>query len=111
QQAVSLALEEEWNKASVAGKRIKGWLKDATGIASIQVPTRTYPYEISEHGTNFLFIFVNQRAVKEALRADVNINWKCWSDAMESRMSTDYMKSTKWKVEMLVKWMSVLVYQ
>ncbi|KAH9299324.1 hypothetical protein KI387_031006, partial [Taxus chinensis] len=52
-----------------------------------------------------------KRAVKEALRADVNINWKHWSDAVESRMSTDYMKSMKWKDEMLVKWMSVLVYQ
>ncbi|KAH9296413.1 hypothetical protein KI387_040001, partial [Taxus chinensis] len=111
QQAVSLALEEEWNEASVAGKRIEGWLKDVTGIASVQDPRRTYPYEISEHGTDFLFIFVNQRAVKEALRADVNINWKRWSDAVESRMSADYMKSTKWKVEMLVKWMPVLVYQ
>ncbi|KAH9302779.1 hypothetical protein KI387_014362, partial [Taxus chinensis] len=70
QQAVSLALEEEWNEASVAGKRIEGWLKDATGIASVQDPRRTYRYEISEHGTDFLFIFVNQRAVKEALRAD-----------------------------------------
>ncbi|KAH9289139.1 hypothetical protein KI387_033256 [Taxus chinensis] len=30
---------------------------------------------------------------------------------MESRMSADYMKSMKWKVEMLVKWMPVLVYQ
>ncbi|KAH9323940.1 hypothetical protein KI387_018579, partial [Taxus chinensis] len=111
QQAVSLVRQQKWNEAAVAGKRVEGWLTNVTDLACLLDTRRTFSYDTSENGTDYVSIFLNLRAIKEALRADVNMSWKRCSEAVEKRMHADYMKSTKWKVEMLVKRMPVLLYQ
>jgi len=72
---------------------------------------RTIPYYTSENGTDYLAPFLNEPAVKEALKADVDTKWEDCSQAVGERMGEDVMKSTKWMVEALVRRRPVLLYQ
>ncbi|KAH9323934.1 hypothetical protein KI387_018573, partial [Taxus chinensis] len=111
QEAVTLAGEQKWNEARIARNRVLRWLQNATGVASLYDIRRTAPYSSYENGTDYLELFVNQRAVKEALKADLNRTWVDCSDAVGVRLREDIMKSTKWMVETLLLKIPVLLYQ
>lgn len=111
QQAANLTGQQKWQDARIARNRVLRRLNNVTGLATLYDMRRTLPYYTSENGTDFLSVFLNQPAVKEALKADVNIQWEDCSEAVDKKMSEDVMKSSKWMVEILVRRRPVLLYQ
>ncbi|GLJ33088.1 hypothetical protein SUGI_0665910 [Cryptomeria japonica] len=111
QEAVNLTTQQKWNEARIARNRVLSRLLKTTGLRTLDDMRRTVPYHSLDNGTDFLRLFVNQRAVKEALNAHPNATWVDCSDAVGVRLQGDIMKSTKWRVERLLLKMPVLLYQ
>lgn len=111
QEAATLAFQQKWQEAYTARNRVLERLENVTGLATLYDMRRTLPYYTSENGTDYLSLFLNQPAVKEALKVDGDIKWDDCSRAVGKRMGVDVMKSTKWMVEALVRRRPVLLYQ
>ncbi|XP_057860598.1 serine carboxypeptidase-like 50 [Cryptomeria japonica] len=111
QEAVTLTTQHKWNDARIARNRALRWLGNTTALASLYDIRRTIPYNSFDNGTDYLGLFVNQRAVKEALNANPNVTWVDCSDAVDVRMREDIMKSTKCMVESILLKIPVLLYQ
>ncbi|KAH9323941.1 hypothetical protein KI387_018580, partial [Taxus chinensis] len=86
-------------------------VENATGLTSILEARRTFSYDTSKNGSDYVSIFLNQRTIKKALKAEANVSLKRCKKVLENRMHVDSMKSMKWLVEMLLKQMLVLLYQ
>jgi len=111
QEAATLTGQQKWQDARIARNRVLRRLSNVTGLATLYDMRRTLPYHTSENGTDFLSVFLNQPAVKEALKADVNTEWEDCSQAVGKKMGEDVMKSSKWMVEILVRRRPILLYQ
>ncbi|XP_057860588.2 serine carboxypeptidase-like 50 [Cryptomeria japonica] len=111
EEAVSLTTQHKWNDARIARNRVLGYLKNRTGLATLDDMRRTVPYYKFDNGTDYLRLFVNQGGVKEALNAHPTATWVSCRNTVRRRMREDIMKSTKWKVERLLLKIPVLLYQ
>lgn len=111
QEAANLTRQQKWKAAHIARNRVIERLENVTGLATLYDMRRTLPYYTSENGTDYLSLFINQPAVKEALKADGHTKWEDCSQAVGERMGDDVMKSSKWMVEALVRRRPVLLYQ
>lgn len=111
QEAAILTFQEKWEEAHTARNRVLKRLENVTGLATLYDMRRTLPYYTSENGTDYLSVFLNQAAVKEALKADGDIKWEDCSRAVDKRMGEDVMKSSKWMVEALLRRRPLLLYQ
>jgi len=110
QEAVNLTCQKKWHHAHIARNRVVKHLKDISGVATLYDIRRTVPYYTSKNGTKYLSLFVNQPAVKEALKVDGRIKWAACRRSVADRFGDDVMKSAKWKVEALVRRRPVLLY-
>lgn len=111
QEAANLTRQQKWQDALIARSRVLKRLENVTGLATLYDMRRTLAYYTSENGTEYLSLFLNQPAVKEALKVDGHIKWEDCSQAVGQRMGEDVMKSSKWMVEALVRRRPVLLYQ
>lgn len=111
QEAANLTRQQKWHDARIARSRVLNSLENVTGLATLYDMRRTVPYYTSENGTDYLSLFLNQPAVKGALKVDDHLKWEDCSRAVGERMGDDVMKSSKWMVEALVRRRPVLLYQ
>lgn len=111
QKAANLTGQQKWQDARIARNRALQRLSNVTGLATLYDIRRTLSYYTAEDGTDLLYDFLNQTAVKQALKADVNTEWEECSQTVYDKMGEDVMKSSKWMVETLVRRRPILLYQ
>ncbi|KAF6999000.1 hypothetical protein CFC21_015075 [Triticum aestivum] len=105
--AVALARAARWREASDARGRVRSWLLNATGLATLYDLGRQRPY-----ATAGVARFVNRAEVKAALGARRDVAWEQCSRVVREAMHEDMMKSVKPEVEALLRRRTrVLLYQ
>ncbi|KAE8778646.1 serine carboxypeptidase-like 50 [Hordeum vulgare] len=106
-EAVALARAARWREASDARGRVRSWLLNATGLATLYDLARQRPYATAAVGR-----FVNREEVKAALGARRDVAWQQCSRAVRDAMREDMMKSVKPEVEALLRRRTrLLLYQ
>ncbi|KAI4963121.1 hypothetical protein ZWY2020_019690 [Hordeum vulgare] len=105
--AVARARAARWREASDARGRVRSWLLNATGLATLYDLARQRPYATAAVGR-----FVNRAEVKAALGARRDVAWQQCSRAVRDAMHEDMMKSVKPEVEALLRRRTrLLLYQ
>nr|BAK06757.1 predicted protein [Hordeum vulgare subsp. vulgare] len=106
-EALALARAARWREASDARGRVRSWLLNATGLATLYDLARQRPYATAAVGR-----FVNRAEVKAALGARRDVAWEQCSRAVRDAMHEDMMKSVKPEVEALLRRRTrLLLYQ
>ncbi|XP_058101164.1 serine carboxypeptidase-like 50 [Magnolia sinica] len=104
--AVKLTREERWREATDARSHVLRWLRNTTGLATINDLSKKRPYK-----TNIVGVFLQKEEVKVALGVEKGMVWKNCGGVVGRVLHDDVMKSVKFMVEDLVKKSRVLLYQ
>eukprot|EP00246_Nothoceros_aenigmaticus_P018268 TRINITY_DN9491_c0_g1_i1.p1 TRINITY_DN9491_c0_g1~~TRINITY_DN9491_c0_g1_i1.p1 ORF type:complete len:463 (+),score=50.57 TRINITY_DN9491_c0_g1_i1:25-1389(+) len=110
-EVVRLVEEEEWLLAAVARTALVDYIQNESGLATLLDVRRSVPYHCAPDATDFLAPFLNQPAVKAALKAHPSAVWVSCNPRVRRVLLPDVMKSVKWQVEQLLQRYPILLYQ
>lgn len=78
--------KEDWLGAIDARSNLVQFLKNMSGLATLEDVRKSRDYFTSNNGTDYLTTFVNLPDVKKALNADPEIRWYDCSDLVDEKM-------------------------
>ncbi|EFJ43651.1 hypothetical protein VOLCADRAFT_65725 [Volvox carteri f. nagariensis] len=106
-EVVALIDESKWLEAHTARERLRSFITNVTGLATMFDTRRTEGYDPTKAVDRFL----NLPEVKEAMRADPDVRYASCNGVVGEAMAADVMRSVKYLIPDLLSHIPVLLYQ
>ena len=100
-QSVECIKKEDWLGAIDARSTLLEFLRNMSGLATLEDVRKSRDYFTSNNGTDYLTTFVNLPDVKKTLGADPEILWYDCSDLVDKKMQVCLSSAFKTLVEFL----------